>query len=75
MSSSQERKIMELLSLFSIINVDSGIVRKAAYFYKKYQSNIADGIIAATSFIFKRTLVTRNIKHFRKIKEIKVKSI
>lgn len=68
-------KINNLLKEFRIFNVDETVASKAAEIRRKYKILLADAIIAATTFFTKSTLITRNIKHFRKIKEIKVKSI
>jgi tRNA(fMet)-specific endonuclease VapC len=70
-----EKEIHNLLSIFPSLNVNSEIAKVAAKFYKKYQLGIADVLIAATAFCFNATLITRNIKHFQRIKEIKTESI
>lgn len=74
-SEKAEKEISRLLSIFPSLNVTSEIVQIAARFYKKYQPGIADSLIAATAFSFNATLITRNIKHFQQIKELKVESL
>ena len=69
------REISKLLLIFPSLNITSEIAGIAAKFYKKYQLGIADALIAATAISFNCVLITRNIKHFQKIKEIKVKTI
>ncbi len=68
-------EIKRLLSIFPSISVTSQIAGKAADFYKKYRTNIADALIASTCYYLDCVLVTCNLKHFQKIKEISVKSI
>jgi predicted nucleic acid-binding protein len=74
-SKKEEQAINELLLLFPSINITSEIVKQAANFHKKYQTNIADALIAGTAYCFHCVLITRNLKHFQKIKEITVESI
>jgi len=68
-------KVNKFLREFQIIILDEVIATKVAEIRRKYKLLLADAIIATTAFFTKSTLITRNIKHFRKIKEIKVKSI
>ena len=74
-TSEEIKKINNLLKEFRIFNVDEVIASKATEIRRKYRIPLADAIIAATAFFTKSPLVTRNIKHFQKIKEIKVKSL
>ncbi|MFH1890876.1 MAG: PIN domain-containing protein [Candidatus Kuenenbacteria bacterium] len=67
--------IEKLLSLLPSRSVTSRIVREASYFHRKYDTDIADALIAATAWAGKAILVTRNIKHFKDIKEVKVQNI
>lgn len=70
-----ERKINQFLSIFPSLNVTSEIAKISAKFYKKYQLGIADALIAGTTFAFNAILITRNLKHFQRVREIKVESI
>ena len=74
-SKKEGKQINQLLSIFLPVNVNSEIAKKAADFYKKYQINIADALIAGTAEYLNCILVTRNLKHFKKIKEISVESV
>ena len=69
----KRRKILELLRIFSKINVDNKIAEKAAEFRRNYGVGTMDCIIASTAYYQKSILLTRNVKEFKKIKEIKVK--
>lgn len=70
-----EKEINKLFSIFPSLNITSEVAKVAAKFYKKYQLRIADALIAATTFCFNTTLITRNLKHFQRIKEIKTELI
>jgi predicted nucleic acid-binding protein len=58
-----------------IIPVDSQIARLAGFFKRKYKILLPDAIIAATSYLTNTILATRNIKDFKRIKEISVKFV
>ena len=62
--------LVELLSLFNKIEVNEAIARVAGEFKRKYGIKLADAIIAATTFIVRCKLTTRNIKDFGKVREI-----
>ena len=68
-------KIDGILKTISIIPIDSQIARLAGFFKKKYKTALPDSIIAATSYLTNTILLTRNIKDFKKIKEISVKFV
>ncbi|MBI2076052.1 MAG: PIN domain-containing protein [Candidatus Aenigmarchaeota archaeon] len=65
------RKTMDLLSLFTEIEIDKLILRKAAEFRRTYGTDLLDAIIAATAFHQNCRLWTKNKKDFEKIKDIK----
>jgi len=63
----------ELQTLFSgmkILPLEHNISQKAGEVKAKYNLNLLDAIVAATSIIHKLDLSTLNIKDFDKIKEI-----
>jgi len=68
-------KIEDILKTLSIISIDSQLAQLASFFKRKYKTSLPDAIIAATSYLTNSTLLTRNIKHFQKIKEISIRSI
>lgn len=62
--------LAELLSLFNKINIDEIIAKVAGEFKRRYQITLADAIIAATAFVLRCKLATKNMKDFKRIKEI-----
>ena len=66
-------RILDFLSNFSKISIDNQIAVKAGDFRRIYGTRIPDAVIAATTYIMKATLITRNVKDFEKIKEITIK--
>ena len=68
-------KIEEMLKTISIIPIDSQIAKLAGFFKRKYKISLPDAIVAATSYQTNTTLITRNIKDFKKIREISVSYI
>lgn len=71
----QVEKIKKLFSFIPKRTITSKVAKQAAIFRKKYKTDIADALIAGVAFISKTTLLTRNLKHFQNIKEIKVQSL
>ena len=66
------KRIDELLSTLSIIPLDSHLARIAGYIRRSFNVRLPDSIIAATSLFTQSTLVTRNLKDFVNIPELKV---
>lgn len=65
--------VFEVLNRGSKISVENRIAKIAGYFRRVYNIEVvSDAIIAATAFATKAKLVTRNVKDFKKIKEISV---
>ncbi len=65
-------KIFHFLSQFEKIPVGNPLVQIAADLRRKYDLELPDAIIAASAFLNNATLITRNIRDFQKIREIKV---
>ncbi len=68
-------KINSLLELIPRLAITSQTVRIAAKFHRDYRTGLADALIAATAFLAKATLVTRNIKHFHNIRELHTQNL
>ena len=68
-------KINSLLELIPRLAITSQTVRIAAKFHRNYRTDLADALIAATAFLAKATLVTRNIKHFHNIRELHTQNL
>lgn len=72
---SERKKITKLISGMKVLKIDDGINQKYSLLINKYgerQNLIADYLIAATAWAKNLPLLTRNIKHFKRIKEIKL---
>jgi len=68
-------QIEKILETVSIIPLDSRIARMAARVRQLYKLKTADSVIAATALFTGSVLVTRNVKDFSKVTDLKVKSI
>ncbi len=68
------REVLALVSLFRKLDVDNDICRTAGEFKRKYNLSLADCIIAATASAQEAKLWTRDLKDFKRIKEIDVES-
>ena len=70
LTSRQLREIDALLSILPKLAITSRVARTAARFRRTYGIELADALIAATAAVAHATLVTRNLKHFRVVKEL-----
>ena len=71
----EARRIDALLGTVSNISVDSRIARWAAEIGKLYGFETADSIIAATALFIGTTLLTRNIRDFKKVPALRVEQV
>jgi predicted nucleic acid-binding protein len=72
---SRKRKIIDgFLSEFEIIPLEENLAKRAGIIRMRYQIPFADAIVAATAIENRSILVTRNVKHFSKIKGLKLLS-
>ena len=70
---SEKKEIIEVfLANFRIIILTQGIAKRAGELRRDHQKPFADMIIAASAMEYGMPLVTRNIKHFRTIRGLKV---
>lgn len=67
-----ENVVDDLLSAFGEIALDRSIAEEAGRLRREGNVPLADAVIAATALVTGRVLVTRNLKHFAKIRELKV---
>jgi len=67
-----ERRVRELLDIMKQVDLTAEIAEKAGEFSREFGCRLSDGVIAATAFFLGLPIYTRNIKHFRNIKRIKV---
>ena len=63
----EERQILNLLNKFFIIPVDVQIADAAAHIRRTHKLKLGDSIIAATAILTNSTLVTRNLRDFKKV--------
>lgn len=67
-----EAVIDRLLVLFEEVPVDGVVAEEAGRIHRTARIKLPDALIAATAIVTKRMLLTRNIRHFRKIERLKV---
>lgn len=70
---SERKKIVRLMHGLKVLKIDEDILAKYSLLVKHYGENpdcFADYMIAATAWAKGLPLLTRNISHFKKIKEI-----
>lgn len=63
---------LDMLRLFTKIEIDNEILKKAGEFRRNYDVDLLDCIVAATADIQNVKLWTKNKKDFEKIKEVEV---
>lgn len=68
-------RIEGLIRTVAVIPVDSRIARIAGLIRRKYRLAIADSVIAATALFTGTTLLTRNIRDFRRIPNLLLRKI
>lgn len=70
----EQDRINELLAKFLVVPVSSEIARIAGQLKYAYKIFLDDSFIAATAIKTNSVLVTKNLKDFQKIKEVKILS-
>jgi len=70
-----ERQVLRLLAVLPSVAVTSHIARLGAQLRRRYRLTIADALIAATALRSHATLLTRNVKDFRAIKDLHLHSL
>ena len=68
----EELKFQEFIHAATVIQLDEVISNHTIEIRKKYKTKLPDAIIAATAFVNELTIITRNVKDFDKIKELKI---
>lgn len=64
--------VMELLSRFEKFNPNNEALKLSGEFKRRYKISLLDCIIAATAYVIKAELFSKNLKDFEKIEEIKM---
>ena len=70
----KKKLIDNFIDEFKIVTLEENLSKNAGKIRMKYQTPFADAIIAASAIETKSFLVTGNIKHFSKIKCLKILS-
>jgi len=69
---SERQRVERLLSLFTIVPVSISIAILAGELRRDYGLSLPDAIIAATALDLGVILVTRNIRHFQRISNLRL---
>ena len=75
LSAEEEKGIRNFLSLCSVIGLDALIADSAGSIGRAYNLKLADSVIAATALYTGSTLLTRNIRDFRRVPSLAVRAI
>ena len=75
LQSEEATRIEQFLKLPALFPLDSRIARIAGTIRRLYRIKLGDSIVAATAMFTKTTLLTRNVKDFRKITDLKLQEI
>ena len=75
LTSEEAVEIDGVLQTVSLIPLDSRIARLAAALRKNHGLKIADSAIAATALFTCSALLTRNVKDFKRVPELKIQGI
>lgn len=70
----KKKAIDSFLNEFKIIALDENLAKMSGKIRMEYQTPFADAIIAASAIELKAVLTTRNVKHFSKIKGLRLLS-
>lgn len=75
LTDAETEEIRRILQLVSIIPVDSAIAQSAGALRRTCRLSVPDSAIAATALFTGSTLLTRNVRDFRKIPQLKIMKI
>jgi len=78
LTDSERKRIEALMSKLKVLRIDKDINTKYMLLLNKYggrQGSIVDYVIAATAWAKNLPLLTRNRKHFERIKEIELSPV
>lgn len=71
-NASERRRVERLLSLFTIVPVDISIATLAGELRRDYGLSLPDAIVGATALSLGLVLVTRNIRHYQRIPNLRL---
>ncbi len=69
----KREKLLHFLNRWTKISVDNPLVVAAGDISRKYGLEVPDAIIAATALSNNAELITRNVKDFRSVSDLKVR--
>ncbi len=75
LSETEETNIRNILKTIYSIPLDSRIANQAAILKRTHTMKLGDSIIAATAVLTGSTLLTRNVRDFKKIPGLKLQKI
>ncbi|MBS3145855.1 PIN domain-containing protein [Candidatus Woesearchaeota archaeon] len=78
-SEEKKDKIVKFLSSIGFLTLDVASAKKAGTIYTKLRRNgidigAVDSLIGAIALLHNQTILTRNVKHFNRIEDLKVES-
>ena len=78
-SEEKKDKIVKFLSSIGFLTLDVASAKKAGTIYAKLRRNgidigAVDSLIGAIALLHNQTILTRNVKHFNRIENLKVES-
>ena len=78
-SEEKKDKIVKFLSSIGFLTLDVASAKKAGTIYTKLRRNgidigAVDSLIGAIALLHNQTILTRNVKHFNRIENLKVES-
>ena len=73
----EETKVIDTINKCHILDITKEVAMKAGYIEKSLKENgnsigIIDALISATAILNNRKIITKNIKHFEKVPELRV---
>ena len=75
LSDEEANTINTILQSVSLIPLESQIARAAGYIRRAYGIKIPDSVVAATALFTGSTLLTRNVRDFKKISQLSLQAI
>ncbi len=72
LKASHRNRFIDRISSFDVISLDSEIAFRAAEVRRKYKITLGDSVIAATALLTGSMLLTRNVRDFRKVPNLKL---
>jgi predicted nucleic acid-binding protein len=75
LTDSEITRIEDFLKLVTIIPIDSRVARLAGSLKARYRMELGDSLVAATTLLMRSTLLTRNVRDFKKIPHLSLRAI